>query len=85
MSPPVQTSEVHAHEVLAMLQESDAFHTRESLTAAILARFGEATRFHTCSAQRMTALQLVEFLAMHGKIVRTAGGFVVNLDRVCRH
>lgn len=68
-----------------MLQESTSFHTRESLAAAIMARFGAGTRFHTCSAQRMTPLQLVEFLAMHGKIVHAAGGFVVNPERVCRH
>ncbi len=68
-----------------MLAEPARFHTRESLADAITRRFGRTTRFHTCSASGMTAMQLVEFLAGRGKIARSAGGFVVDPGRLCRH
>ncbi|MGK3550321.1 DUF2492 family protein, partial [Escherichia coli] len=38
-------------------------YTHASLEAAIKARFGEQARFHTCSAEGMTAGELVAFLA----------------------
>ncbi len=78
------SSSFHGHDVIDMLRESDAFHTRDSLVAAITARFGADARFETCSASRMTATQLVEFLAQRGKIVHAAGGFVVDPERVCQ-
>ncbi|MDO8542794.1 MAG: YecH family protein [Opitutaceae bacterium] len=77
------SSLIHGHEVIDMLRESEAFYTRDSLAAAIIARFGVDTRFQTCSDHGMTAIQLVEFLANRGKIIRTAGGFVVDPERVC--
>lgn len=67
-----------------MMRESEAFYTRESLAAAIMARFGSEARFHTCSTHALNAIQLVEFLSRHGKIKRNAGGFVVNLENVCQ-
>lgn len=78
-------TEVHGHDVLAMIRESQQAYTRESLIAAIIARFGAETRFHTCSASGMDAAELVQFLAARGKFMLVAGGFTVNPERVCRH
>jgi probable metal-binding protein len=79
------TSEIHGHDVIAMMLETAQPYSRASLVAAIAARFGEAARFHTCSAAGMTADELVTFLEARGKFTPVGGGFQVNADRVCRH
>ncbi|MDM7068751.1 YecH family protein, partial [Enterobacter hormaechei] len=66
---------IHGHDVLNMMIESGERYTKESLVEAIHARFGEAARFHTCSASEMTAAELVAFLAARGKFIPAADGF----------
>lgn len=66
---------IHGHEVLNMMIESGEQYTHASLEAAIKARFGEQARFHTCSAEGMTAGELVAFLAAKGKFIPSKDGF----------
>ena len=68
------TDDIHGHEVMRMMLESDQVYDEEALEAAIVAKFGEAARFCTCSASGMTARQLIEFLAARGKFVPARGG-----------
>ena len=56
---------IHGHEVLNMMIESGEQYTHASLEAAIKARFGEQARFHTCSAEGMTAGELVAVSYTH--------------------
>ncbi len=79
------SSSIHGHDVIAMIQESQQGYTRETLVATIVARFGAATRFYTCSARDMKAEELVDFLASRGKFMPLADGFTINPDRVCEH
>jgi probable metal-binding protein len=79
------SSPVHGHEVIAMIRETQQAYTRETLVAAIIARFGATTQFFTCSAQGMTAGELVDFLDSRGKFMPQAGGFTVDPARVCQH
>ncbi len=79
------SSDVHGHDVIAMILESKQPYTRESLAEAIIARFGLATRFHTCSAEGMTASELVTFLEERGKFTPLEGGFTIDPARVCSH
>ena len=67
---------IHGHEVLNMMIESGEQYTHASLEAAIKARFGEQARFHTCSAEGMTAGELVAFLAAKGKFIPSEEGQV---------
>ncbi|MGK5721520.1 YecH family metal-binding protein, partial [Proteus mirabilis] len=53
---------IHGHEVLHMILSSKVAFTQRSLIEAIHQRFGEEARFHTCSAENMTAAELVAFL-----------------------
>ncbi|HDR2788433.1 MULTISPECIES: YecH family metal-binding protein [Enterobacter] len=76
---------IHGHEVLNMMVESGEQYTEQSLVAAIQARFGEAERFHTCSAEDMTAGELVAFLAARGKFIPAAEGFSTHESKICRH
>lgn len=78
-------SPVHGHEVIAMIRETPEVYTRESLAAAVVARFGAATRFFTCSAQDLTAEQLVDFLAERRKFVPQGESFAVDPACGCRH
>jgi probable metal-binding protein len=78
-------TQIHGHEVIAMISESKQAYTRDSLTAAIVARFGADARFHTCSAEGMTAPELVTFLETRGKFMPIDGGFTINPARVCAH
>ena len=49
---------IHGHEVLHMILSSKVAFTQRSLIEAIHQRFGEEARFHTCSAENMTAAEL---------------------------
>ncbi len=77
--------DIHGHEVMRMMLELGAAFDVESLEAAIHARFGESTRFCTCSASGMTARELIDFLAERGKFVPSGGGFSTQASKICSH
>jgi probable metal-binding protein len=79
------TTEIHGHDVIALMLETPQPFTHASLAAAIVARFGPAARFHTCSAAGMTADEVIAFLEARGKFQAVGDGFQVNPERVCRH
>ena len=76
---------VHGHDVLTMMIDSGEQYTEQSLVAAIIARFGEETHFHTCSAADLTAVQLVAFLAAKGKFIPQEAGFSTHESKICQH
>lgn len=77
---------IHGHEVLHMMLESaEGFASTEALVAAIETRFGAASRFHTCSAEGMTARELVDFLEERGKFVPGGAGFNTEPEKICAH
>ena len=76
---------VHGHDVLHMMLELGGQFTRESLKSAIDTRFGSDARFHTCSAENMTAEQLIDFLQAKGKFVASDTGFNTREEHICNH
>ena len=76
---------IHAHEVMHMMLEQNESYSRESLTQAIIARFGEDARFHSCRAKDMDAHAVVEFLESRGKFVARDDGFNTAQDKICNH
>ncbi len=78
-------NQTHGHDVLDLMIASGATYTRASLAAAIQEKFGPEVRYHTCSADDMTAEQLIEFLISRGKFLGDETGFTVATDRVCQH
>lgn len=76
---------VHGHEVLEMMMASGEAYTTESLEAAITHRFGAAARFHTCSAENMSAAELIAFLQRKGKFVPQDSGFITDPTKICQH
>ncbi len=79
------TDPIHGHEVMRMMVESGAAYTRDSLRAAIVDRFGEAARFYTCSANGMTADELISFLQARGKFIAEESGFKTDASKICDH
>lgn len=76
-------NQVHGHEVLAMMQ-GKAFSV-ESLRNAMIEKFGENTRYFTCSASDMTADELIQFLMNRGKFMPMDDGFTVDKTKICNH
>jgi probable metal-binding protein len=79
------TSDIHGHEVMRMMLETGAAFDEASLESAIHARFGESTRFCTCSASGMTARELIQLLAARGKFVSVGEGFSTSAENICNH
>ncbi len=76
----------HGHEVLHMM-EGNSYTTKQQLIEAIIKRFGAEERFYTCSADNMTAEELVNFLEERGKFMPATGAdnFTVDITKVCNH
>lgn len=67
-----------------MLERGGSF-TKQSLRAAVEQHFGADVRFHTCSAEGLTAAQLIDLLESKGKFVPAESGFNTEADKICRH
>ncbi len=76
----------HGHEVLHMM-EGKSYATKQQLIDAIIERFGSEERFYTCSAEGMTAAELVDFLAERGKFMPSTNpnDFTVDVTQICNH
>ena len=79
------TNQIHGHDVIEMMTSSNSLYSRDSLKAAIIAKFGADARFHTCSAEGMDADGMIDFLAARGKFMENASGLAINPDKVCKH
>ncbi|MEK6249274.1 MAG: YecH family protein [Planctomycetales bacterium] len=77
--------ETHAHEVMHMMLELDRDFSRESLSQAIIERFGVDARFHSCSQAGMDVHAVVDFLESRGKFVARTDGFNTAQDKICNH
>ncbi len=70
---------------MKMMIASDKVYTRKELVADITRKFGAEARFFTCSAEGMTAEQLVDFLEARGKFLAQEGGVKTSPDLMCGH
>lgn len=78
-------SSIHGHEVLQMMLASGESFTTEQLISTIETHFGSDARFHTCSAENMTASMLVQFLSERGKFIPLDTGFTTSASKICQH
>ncbi|TWU41057.1 YecH family metal-binding protein [Novipirellula artificiosorum] len=85
MSNDRQENQVHGHDVMHMMVASGKTYTKEMLRGEILERFGEQTRFYTCSASNMTADELILFLEGKGKFDSQEDGFTTSPSSICDH
>lgn len=75
----------HGHEVMHMMVASGKQYSRVSLIEEIKATFGKEARFFTCSANDMSAEDLVDFLEARGKFVSLPNGFNTDPQKICKH
>lgn len=76
---------IHGHDVIEMIVGSGLSYTRGGLVAAIGGRFGADARFHTCSAEGLTADGLVDFLMSKGKFRIEEDGMTIDESKLCQH
>ena len=74
-------NEIHAHEVLRMMEGNS--YSKTSLKAAIIDKFGSEVQFNTCSAEGMNTDEIIEFLTAKGKFKSTEDGFTMDMNKVC--
>jgi probable metal-binding protein len=74
---------IHGHEIIHLIHDAPTPFTPESLRAEVQRRFGDAARFHTCSAGGMTFDQLLGFLMSRGKVVERQGSLLVQMEEIC--
>jgi len=67
-----------------MMLASGKTYTKIGLVTDIIEKFGAEARFHTCSAEGLTAEQLVAFLEAKGKLVPQAGGVQTSASLICQ-
>ncbi len=68
------------------MMEGNSYANRQELVEAIISKFGPDERFYTCSAEDMTAAELVDFLEARGKFMPAESlGFTVDKTKVCNH
>lgn len=79
------SNSIHGHEVMHFMLEQGGSFTKQSLREAVVRHFGDDARFHTCSAEGMTAEQLIDLLEAKGKFVATDSGFNTQSDKICAH
>ena len=77
--------QIHGHELIDMMLQAGKAYTRSSLLTDIVANFGSAARFYTCSAQNLSPDGLIDFLQAKGKFVPFEEGFQTSPELVCKH
>ena len=76
---------VHGHDVMALMVAQANPVLKPELIAQIVQTFGEAMRYHTCSAENLTAEELISLLLNKGKITESAQGLSLVAGRQCHH
>ena len=76
---------IHGHDVIEMIQRAERTFTRAELVTAIETQYGAPARFHTCSAEDLTADALVEFLSTRGKFFGNDSALSIDPSKVCQH
>lgn len=76
---------IHGHEVMQMMVDSNQSFSKKTLQEAIVSRFGEKAKFHTCSQEDMTAVELIGFLESRGKFIDEGEGFTTEEEKMCNH
>jgi len=76
---------IHGHEVIHLIAEADRAFSRQELVGVIATKFGANARFHTCSAEDLSADGLVGFLVERGKLFGDEHSLALDASKVCQH
>ncbi len=84
-TPMITKSDIHGHEILALVAQADPPLTLQALQAGVIAHWGADARFCTCSVAGMTLDELLHFLIAHGKIVTRNHLLATDPAKICQH
>ncbi len=76
---------VHGHEVMELMLSLGKTFTKESLENALHEKFGKDAQYHTCSAEKMSAAEIIDFLNARGKFISSPDGFQTDRSKICSH
>jgi probable metal-binding protein len=76
---------IHGHEVIQLIAAADRAFSRAELLEEIGRKFGAEARFHTCSAEDLSAAGLIEFLVARGKFHGDDQAMALDPAQVCQH
>jgi probable metal-binding protein len=76
---------IHGHDVMALIAEAGRPLSRSEIVALTSQRFGAEARYHTCSAEGLSAEGLVDFLKERGKLTGGDGALSLDTGEVCQH
>ncbi|MGL4448610.1 YecH family metal-binding protein [Shewanella sp.] len=79
------SNSVHGHEVIALMVAQGSPILQQELIALMANKFGECAHYHTCSAEGLSAVALIELLLNKGKFQVTPQGITVVAGRKCQH
>ncbi len=79
------SNSVHGHEVMALMVAQAQPISKPEFFALVARTFGENARFHTCSAEGLSAEELIQFLMSKGKVSDTSEGISLVAGRQCSH
>ncbi|MGL5407665.1 MAG: YecH family metal-binding protein [Shewanella sp.] len=79
------SNSVHGHEVIALMVAQGSPILQQELIALMANKFGECAHYHTCSAEGLSAVALIELLLNKGKFQVTPQGITVVVGRKCQH
>jgi len=78
-------NKIHGHEVIQLLFQISHDKTKSELIKEVQTAFGEDSRFYNCSAENMTAEDMITFFEGKGKIIFTDSGFELGTPGGCSH
>lgn len=76
---------IHGGQVKQLVINSGKTYTKESLVEFIHETFGEDTRFFSCSADNLTAEELISFFENNGKLSAPHYNFAESAEHSCHH
>ncbi|ABV37488.1 conserved hypothetical protein [Shewanella sediminis HAW-EB3] len=79
------SNSVHGHQVMELMLTLGKAISKEDLKLLMHEKFGENACYHTCSANEMTAEELIAFLEKKGKFTESEQGIETAADRICNH
>ena len=79
------TKQVHAHQVLDLIDQQPTPLTIEQLHTQVQAAFGDDLVFANCHDDTFNFQQLIDFMQLRQKIVVRDGQVHLNKANVCNH
>ena len=76
---------IHGHDVMHMIADAKRTFSKAGLVSEIHQKFGEIARLHTCSAENMSAGELVDFLIARGKLAGDPLALTLDPAEICQH